>query len=304
MLWAEGFSIAAALLWGVNYPLVKNVLEEVPENDFLIIRFLFTGILFTAYLIMSGETTKIAKHHFIRVLVLGFICVGVYNIIWTYGIHRTTAANAAILISASPIFTGIYSQLFESEKISWSTWLGTLLAFCGICTIIYWTPGSEINFESSVFIGNILVLIGSILFSMYAILAKPLLRHYSPTKLTALSMILGSPVILIFSMTESHSLTLSYPVRIWLDFVYIVCFGTVIAFIFWYKGLQKTSAYRTVVFHYIVPVVSMVTSSYFFGENINMERIIGAFLVFTGILITKRKDTFVEQKESLSNDAS
>ncbi|MBP2637997.1 MAG: hypothetical protein H6Q72_3904 [Firmicutes bacterium] len=56
MLWAEGYSIAAALLWGLNYPLVKKVLEVIPENDFLVIRFLLAGILFTAYLVMSGET--------------------------------------------------------------------------------------------------------------------------------------------------------------------------------------------------------------------------------------------------------
>ncbi len=116
----------------------------------------------------------IAKEHLRRLVFLGLLGVGVYNIIWTVGIHRTTAANAAILISASPIFTGIYSMFSGREKIGFSKWAGTILAFSGIFLIIYWTPGSEFSLDSSLFTGNILVLAGSILFSLYAILAKPL----------------------------------------------------------------------------------------------------------------------------------
>ena len=46
------------------------------------------------------------------------------------------------------------------------------------CALPIWTPGSELKWDSQAFSGNILVLAGSALFSMYAVLAKPLLRHY------------------------------------------------------------------------------------------------------------------------------
>lgn len=281
------FAIAAAFLWGINYPLVKLVLGLVPETDFLIIRFSLAAILFTGYLAISGESFRIAKEHFLRVLVLGVVGVGVYNIIWTYGIHRTTAANAAILISASPIFTGIYSMLTGDERISPSKWLGTLTAFAGISTIIYWTPGSQFSLESRVFTGNMLVLTGSLLFSMYAVLAKPLLQYYSPTKLTTLAMVLGLPVILMYSLSEPHAVTLSYGLIFWSEFAYIVVLGTMIAFIFWYKGIQQTSPFKTVIFHYIVPVVSMAAGWLFLGESVNMERVFGGLLVFIGLLGVK-----------------
>ncbi len=295
----EGFAIVAALLWGINYPLVKLVLGFVPENDFLIIRFSLATILFVVYLIISGETFRIARKDFSRVLMLGILGVGVYNIIWTSGIHRTTAANAAIMISASPIFTGIYSLLTGDEKISLSKWLGTIMAFAGICAIIYWTPGSEISLESRVFAGNILVLLGSLLFSMYAVLAKPLLKHYSPVKLTTLAMVLGLPVILIYSLSEPHTVTLSYGLMIWSGFAYIIVLGTMIAFIFWYKGVQQTSPFKTVIFHYIVPVVSMITGSIFLGEPINIERVLGGILVFAGLLAVKWDRAVIEKKANL-----
>lgn len=296
MVRGDGFAILASLLWGINYPLVKFILGFVPENDFLIIRFSLATILFASYLAISGETFRIAKEDFSRVLMLGILGVGVYNIIWTYGIHRTTAANAAILISASPIFTGIYSLLTGDEKISLSKWLGTIMAFAGICTIIYWTPGSQFSLESRVFVGNILVVLGSLLFSMYAVLAKPLLKRYSPTKLTTLAMILGLPIILIYSMSEDHAITLSYGLMIWSGFAYIIVLGTIIAFIFWYKGIQQTSPFKTVIFHYIVPVVSMITGSIFLGEPINYERVLGGIMVFAGLLAVKWDGTIIKKR--------
>lgn len=281
------FAIIAAFLWGINYPLVKFLLSYVPETDFLILRFSAASILFAGYLLLSGNNFYVAKEHLIRLLFLGLLGVGVYNIIWTVGIHRTTAANAAILISASPIFTGIYSMFSGREKIVSSRWAGTILAFSGIFLIIYWTPGSEFSLNSSLFTGNILVLGGSILFSLYAILAKPLLQYYSPSKLTCLAMLLGLPVILLYALSRPHSSSFLYPAAINLGLAYSVIFGTVVAFIFWYKGLACSTPFKTVIFHYIVPVVSMSTAAIFLEESFNLGRILGGILVFAGLLVVR-----------------
>lgn len=184
----EVFALTAAFLWGINYLLEKKILQVVPESQFLIIRFVLTVGLLAIYLRMIGENFKIEKGHYIPTLVLGIFGVGFYNILWTYGIHLTTASNAALLIATSPIFTGIYAVFRKEEQISPSRWAGTLLAFLGIYLIVQWTPGSRFSFASSVFLGNVLVLAGSSLFALYAIVAKPLLSHYSPIKLTTLAM--------------------------------------------------------------------------------------------------------------------
>lgn len=287
----EGFAILAALLWGVNYPLVKSVLGIVPENDFLIIRFLLAGLLFLGYLLISGEDLRIASEHRVGVLLLGVLGVGVYNIVWTCGIHRTTAANAALLISASPIFTGLFSLLRGEERISFSKCAGTIMAFAGIGVIINWTPGAEFRWQSGAFAGNILVLGGAVLFSMYAIMAKPLLAFYSPAKLTALAMLGGLPVILINGFVQGAQVSLAYSPQVWAGLFFIIVMGTVVAFIFWYRGIQQSSPFRTVIFHYIVPVVSMIVEGAILGEVINRERILGGILVFAGLLAVKRDET-------------
>lgn len=281
----EGYAIIAALLWGFNYPLVKWALGFIPESDFLLLRFSLTTLIFVIYLIIRGENLRVAKVDFLRITALGVVGVGIYNVLWTYGIHRTTSANAAILISASPIFTGLHSLFSGTDKLHKSKWAGTLLAFAGICMIIYWTPGAEIAFHSSLFVGNLLVLCASVIFALYAIMAKPLLQSYSPLKLTTLAMLIGAIFLWVHGWREFDlSFALSLPCSVGFGFAYIVVFGTVAAFLFWYKGVQQTSPFKTIIFHYIVPVVSMIVGALWLDEAMNWERVCGGILVISGLL--------------------
>ena len=281
------YALFAAVLWGINYPLVKGVLSVVNENTFLIIRFSLASVLFVAYLLTKGESLRIRHEHITSVLLLGALGVGLYNIVWTYGIHKTTSANAALLISASPIFTGIYSVLSGAEKMTRHKWGGTLIAFAGICIIISWTPGARFSTASEVFAGNVLMLAGSVLFSLYAVLAKPLLRHYSPVKLTTLAMLVGAPIIVTYALIQMPELHYSYSLSTWAGMFYIVVMGTIVAFISWYKGVQRTSPFQTVVCHFIVPVMSMVMGALFLDEVVNTAMILGAFFVFAGLVAVK-----------------
>ena len=199
----DGFAITAALIWGINYPLVKLVLQSISEDEFMLIRFIASTTLLVSYLLISDEGIGISKNHYRRILMLGLLGVGLYNILWTCGIYRTTSANASLLISTSPIFTGIYAIAIKQEKVSRKTWTGTLLAFWGIYLIISNTPGTEFSLHSHVFVGNLLVLCGSLLFALYAIIAKPLLEYYSPIKLTAMAMLCGLPIIILYTIYQN-----------------------------------------------------------------------------------------------------
>lgn len=284
----ELFAIIAAVLWGVNYLLVKKVLQEIPQGQFMLIRFVLTVMLLVVYLAVTKESYRIEKKHYLTIALLGIFGVGLYNIVWTYGIHLTTAANAALLISTSPVFTGIYSVFWKKEKVQFTWWCGTLLAFGGIYLIIACTPGAKFSFSSEAFLGNLLVLTGSILFALYAILAQPLLKHYSSLQLTTFAMGGGIILLIPFSLGSTSFLSLSAISNLtWLYLIYIIVLGTVAAYVFWYKGVEQTGPVKTLVFHYLVPVVSIVMGPFLLGEKISLGQLLGGIIVFCGLLLIK-----------------
>lgn len=286
----EWYAITAAFLWGINYPIVKLILRSFPEGKFMLIRFVVSFVLLVGYLQFKGEGLGISRSHYGRVLLLGVLGVGLYNILWTCGIHRTTAANAALLISTSPIFAAIYAARTKQEKINLRTWVGTILAFGGIYLIVSQTPGAEFNFSSTEFTGSILVLTGSFLFALYAIIAKPMLDYYSPVKLVTLAMMGGLPIITLYGLyQDAVAVWQDIDLLTWFGLSYVIIFGTIVAFAFWYIGIQRTSPVRATVFHFIVPVTSMVFGALLLGDPVTTGQIVGALLVFSGLIVVKLK---------------
>ena len=300
----EAFAIVAAVLWGINYPVVKAILNVVPESEFMLIRFAFALALLIFYTALTGEGFKIQFQHLGRILVLGILGVGLYNIIWTHGIHKTSAANAALLISTSPIFSGIYSALRKEETVDLRRWVGTIVALLGIFYIVKGAPGATFQFGSSTFVGDLLIIIGAILVALYSIVAKPLLEYYSSAKLTTFAMAGGLLVIAPYSIIGHGIPTLSkFTWQTWLGFSYVIVLGTVVAFVLWYKGVKLTSPVKALVYHYLIPVVSMILGFVFLGEKIYGGQIAGAILVFLGLLIVNSHFYLIKRIINIFNGA-
>jgi drug/metabolite transporter (DMT)-like permease len=286
----EYFAITTAILWGGLYPVAKYVLHSVPENQFILIRFLPTAAALLICLLLQGERLGVERADFFRIMLLGLLGVGCYQVCWTLGVFRTTAANASLLISTSPAFTGLYATLSKQERVGLKRWAGTALALIGIFFIIYWTPGSKFSISSANFVGNIIVLLGAIFFSIYAIMSKPLLEIYSPTKLAALVFSWGLMVLVPFSLLSGPVFN---PVQIagstWLGLGYIIVLGTIIPFTFWFRGIKQTSPVRTVAFHNLVPVISVLLGVLWLREQVDVRQILGALLVIFGLTVANLK---------------
>lgn len=284
------FAITAALLWGINYVIVKSVLNELPENGFLLVRFTISVVLLLLYLAVSGESLRVQRQDIAKIILLGVFGVGFYNILWTAGIHRTTASNAALIVSTSPLFAQLYVQFANKEKIGRKRWAYTFMAFCGLFLMTSSSPGASINFSSHFFKGNILVLTGTLLFTSYTVFAKPLLKSYSPVKLNALAMLSGLPVLLIYCISGAPLTIGAVSGTSLAKLFYIIVFGTAAAYICWYAGIKKTGPVKVILFHYIVPVSSMILGAIFLKEPVNLTQISGGILALGGIIASNYTD--------------
>lgn len=284
----EFFALTAAVFWGLNYPFIKMVLQYIQPEQFIFLRYAIAVAVFYIYLRLTGNNFTVKREHVRQILFLGMFGVGVYNIVWTAGLAQIAASDSALLMSTSPILTGIFAMISGSEKITLRKWTGTLVAFGGIYSIISHAPGFQLRFDSEILIGDILTLCSALLFAFYTIRAKPLLQHYGPVKLTALTMAAGLP--LLFGAAIWKGSLLIYPVMeptLWGAFWYISLIGTNLCFAFWYKGVKDTTPFQTIIFHFIVPVGSMISGAVLLGEAWSLGRILGGFLVFAGLLLIK-----------------
>jgi drug/metabolite transporter (DMT)-like permease len=175
------------------------------------------------------------------------------------------------------------------ERMTPRRWLGLVIGFLGVLLIMR-SNSPKLQGQEDLLTGNILTSLSAVLFALYAVIAKPLLREHSPFKVTAVAMLGGLPLILPFSLFTSplHSWVLPPP-EILLGGSYVILMGTVLAYFLWYCGVQKIGPVQTVLFHFVTPCVSLVVAPILLGDSSSPAKLLGALVVFFSVILSRWK---------------
>ena len=271
-----------ALVWGVNFAVVKFALAEFFPLSFTVTRFMLAALFLFTVLLATGEPLKIDRKDRFAVVRLGFIGIALYNIFFMYGLKYTSASHSALFISLSPLFAVLIQAASGRERLTVRGIAGIALASLGVFLII--RSHGSLNFTSAEVFGDILTLIASMLWALYTTASKPLLERYSSVKVTAYAMAAGSillvPVGAYDMLIQPWS---AISTRSWAAFAFSAIVSGGVAFSLWYQGIKRIGVTRTITYHYLVPFVAVVFAALFLGERITLLQIAGGISIIGGV---------------------
>jgi drug/metabolite transporter (DMT)-like permease len=97
--------------------------------------------------------------------------------------------------------------------------------------------------------------------------------------------ILFCPLIpFLFSGNEFAELSLSG----WLVLVFTVLFSIIIAFLLWYRGMNRIGPVRAVAYQYLVPVFSTLFAVILLKEKLCVPQIAGGLMVLGSIALARK----------------
>jgi len=280
--------LAMILIWGINFAVVKAALAEMTPLSFNSIRFLLASALTLLALRLIEGDVGFARGDWWRLLGLGLIGNTCYQLLFINGINRTTAGNSALLLATTPIFVSLIGAAFGVERVGKLAWVGVFFSFTGIFMVIVGS-GKELSLARETVEGNVLTLIGAAAWSLYTVLSKPLLSHYSALKLTALAMVAGTPFIVLFSIPQLLAqdwAAVSW--RGWLGLFFSGSMAIALGYIIWNSGVSKVGGARTAVYSNLTPVIAAIFAWLTLGEAITAFMVVGAAMIFLGIYLTRR----------------
>ena len=283
-------------IWGVNFTAVKFALKDFTPLDFNALRFGFaTLIMLTLVWRRNGgnlnDLLYIPFRDLARIVLLGLCGHTAYQIAFINGLARTTASNSSMLMATSPIFVAIYGSLFGVERTNRTTWAGILLSFAGIAALI--GGGSHgFSLQNGATIGDLLVLIAAALWAAYTVMSKPLLVRYSPLKVTAYSMLAGTPPLILASLPDLLRQDWgSIQPFAWGGLAYSTILSVVVSYIIWSTSVQRVGNARTAIYSNLTPVVGIIVSAVVLGDKLTIWQMMGAAIVLAGLLLTRRGRT-------------
>jgi drug/metabolite transporter (DMT)-like permease len=280
--------VSTVLIWGINFSVIKVALRTFSPLAFNALRFGLATLLILAILYLRGESFRLARRDLLPVILLGLIGHTLYQLMFINGMALTTPANTSLLMATTPVFVAIYGWLLGSERVGVLAWIGVVLSFVGILLLILGS-GGEISLGRGTLRGDLLILGAAMVWAAYTTGSKGLLTRYSPLKLTALSMLAGTPPLVLLSIPQL--LRQEWPrvaPEAWLGLAYSLIFAVVVAYVAWYTSVQRVGNARTAIYSNLTPVVAVLVAWLALGDHLTWLQGVGATVVLSSIMLTRR----------------
>jgi len=300
LTWADGLLLLTALFWGTNFAVVKFALAEMPPLVFNSLRFLFASGLMVILAHLTGRSLKFQRRHLLYLIGLGLLGNTAYQLLFIFGIANTTADNSALILATVPVWVALFGTLFGMERVSGQGWAGVGISLAGIILIVLGGDRSaHLQFGGASLRGDILILLGTLCWSLYTLAIRPMLRHYSSTSLTTFSTLIGTiPLVLIAIPAMANFAWGEVSSTAWLALILSGSFGISLAYFFWNHGVSKLGSARTSLYSNLTPPIALLVAWLWLGETLTGLQWWGALLALAGVVLARRYTAPINHKQS------
>ena len=281
---------AAMVIVGSSAVSGKLVIAELPVFLAMGIRFLIASL--AAMAVLKWREGALLPRLTLRswLVFLAQACCGVliFNALLLWGLKYTSAAHAGLITATTPACMGLMAWAFLRERPGWRTVLGILAAVAGVAVLnLAEVGGSSLESGDNPLFGNLLVLGAVVGESAFLLLRKGIRQAVSPlgaaTAVSLAGLVLFLPGAAVQSIGFDFA-AISGPV--WGVLVYYGLCVSVLAYLFWFRGIVQVSGQVAGVFTGVMPVSALVLSALVLGEPLGWEHLAGLGLVLAAILLT------------------
>lgn len=278
-------ALGAQLIWSVNVSTMKLTVAELDPHLVGMARAFIAGVALMIVVARVEKGVRLQSRHWPRMLLVAVVGSALSNVLWQMGLARSTASNAALISNVSPIGALALAVVLGQERLVPIRVAGMLLGLGGVALVVQSNANGAGTAGGSM-LGDLLLLGSAFSWASYNVLAVPLLRVYSPLRVTAWGMLLGSASLLVLSPLGVQSWDVSHAsATAWLGFAYALILATAVAQILWTRAVRALGASGTMIYGYLMPVLALAVAAVLLGERVGPAQALGAACVLGGVTL-------------------
>jgi drug/metabolite transporter (DMT)-like permease len=296
--WASrGFANAYALLiltmlfWAGNSVVARGSHDLVPPLTLAWLRWTLAFLLVLPFAWPQLKRDRaIIRAHWRILLLLGVIGAGSFVSVYYIGLGKTSAINGLIINSTLPILIPLATFAIYRERVSWVQALGIAVSFCGVLTVLArGDPALLASFKVND--GDLWVLAAMGIWAVYTALLReqPQMHWLSFAAITfAVASVFNLPLFLseyVFSRQITPTL------EAFLAIAYVATLPSVVAQIFFIRGVELIGGNRAGVFMHLIPLFGAVLAIMFLGEQLHPYHFIGFGLILAGVWVAASRQS-------------
>ena len=270
---------ALSLVWGLNWPVMKVVLSEVPPLYFRASCLLVggTGLLLLAR--VSGNKIAVPRGSWRRLLLLSFFNIIGWNVLIVYGVSLLPSGRAALLGYTMPLWSAILSVWILGERVTPRRLAGLFLGLSGIGVLM----GDSLQSMLQAPIGIACMILAAWSWALGIVLLKRLPIAMPTSALIGWLMIAGAlPVLAVAIPLETSRLVAP---SFWPAFG--LAYNTFLAFMFCYWAWTRIVLMVPVAVSSLsslsTPLIGVLGGAFFLGEPLGWREIVSMVLILAAV---------------------
>ena len=276
------------LFWGGNAVVGRGMTEFISPITLAWTRWTVAFLLILPFALPSVRRDwQTIRSSWKMLLLLSLLGITIFNTLFYVALQTTQAINAALMQSAGPAVIVLLSWWWFGERTNQRQWLGLSLCFLGVGLVLF--QGSwEVLQKFELVPGDLWLLPAVLAYASYTTLLriKPAISLMS---FLAVTFALGGSMLIPLMLLEWYwvglpqsSLQLAWAVG------YVSIFPSILAFLFWNRGVELIGPNLGGLFINLVPVFASLLAIIFLGENFQWYHAGGMLLVLSGMLLFRK----------------
>lgn len=287
----DNFSVVLALvslyvIWGSTYFGIRIAIESFPPFMMAGVRFIIAGSILFFVVRARGQAAPTRSQWF-GSAIAGVLLLAGGNGGVTFAEQWVTSGLAAVWVATVPLWTALFAALLgqRSGKLEWA---GLILGFVGVAVL---------NFDNNLRgnpTGVIALTAATACWALGSVISR---RLPLPSGMisSAAQMLAGGAALCVLSVVTGERLAAPPTARSLLAVMYLIIFGSMIAFSAYAYLLRRVRAALATSYAYVNPLIAVGLGAALGGERLTGYGIVAMLIILGGVGLVmmgrERKET-------------
>ena len=285
VLVTDAMLVAMALIWAVNYSVLKFGTRMIPPLAYNGVRIPAAAMLQFG-IARAMNLGSIARQDAMRLIVLGMLGNGIYQVFFILGQARSRVATTVLMLASGPALAALLGRIRGTEYLTKRSWSGIALQLAGVSCVVLGTAGGTGGRDS--LLGSSLVFASAISWALFSVMVQPLTTRVPGLLVGAYTMLGGGIVSLLVSIPQIPGVGWAHlSPAVWGALAYSTIGAMVIAYLFWYQGVKTLGPTHTSMYSNMQPFLAMAFAWLTLGEVPSRWQVAGATFILSGLVLAR-----------------
>ena len=294
---------AIYVVWGSTYLAIRYAVESIPPLVVAGVRHSIAGMALLGWAYARGHRPTLKEWRASLVLGTLYFAMGHGSLHWAETV--VPSGLASLLVASEPIWIALLATVVShGERLTGKTVMGLLLGITGVALLMRPESGPG---HRAMLIGSIAIVLGAVAWSVGVFYSRSASLPRDPVARAGMPEIVGAAVLLLvagFTGEFSHFHVTAVTARSAWALLYLITFGSIVAFTAYTWLLDHASPTLVSTHTYANPIIAVVLGWLWAGEVISVRvleagllTLFAVFLISCGTSRSAQLKAEVEESE-------